>query len=52
MARQLAVPAPRAVGMNLSAIIGISVTLPQLHDISQKLKRRLAAGECRCRGDI
>jgi Lrp/AsnC family transcriptional regulator, regulator for asnA, asnC and gidA len=36
----VAVPTPRAVGMNLSAIIGISVTLPQLTEISQKLKRQ------------
>ena len=36
----VAVPTPRAVGMNLSAIIGISVTLPDLHDISQKLKQQ------------
>jgi Lrp/AsnC family transcriptional regulator for asnA, asnC and gidA len=36
----VAVPTPRAVGMNLSAIIGISVTLPQLNEISQKLKRQ------------
>jgi Lrp/AsnC family transcriptional regulator for asnA, asnC and gidA len=36
----VAVPTPRAIGMNLSAIIGISVTLPQLKEISQKLKRQ------------
>src|SRR6266567_266389 len=36
----VAVPTPRAVGMNLSAIIGISVTLPQLNDISEELKRQ------------
>lgn len=36
----VAVPTPRAVGMNLSSIIGISVTLPQLNEISQKLKRQ------------
>jgi len=36
----VAVPTPRAVGMNLSAIIGISVTLPQLKEISQKLKNQ------------
>ncbi|MGH3282106.1 MAG: Lrp/AsnC family transcriptional regulator [Trebonia sp.] len=34
----VAVPTPRAVGMNLSAIIGISVTLPKLNEISLKLK--------------
>src|SRR5215467_8767951 len=36
----VAVPTPRAVGMNLSAIIGISVELPRLHDISEELKRQ------------
>lgn len=36
----VAVPTPRAVGMNLSAIIGISVTLPQLREISEELKRQ------------
>ncbi len=36
----VAVPTPRAVGMNLSAIIGISVTLPLLNEISQKLRRQ------------
>lgn len=36
----LAVPTPRAVGMNLSAIIGISVTLPKLREISEELKRQ------------
>lgn len=34
----VAVPTPRAVGASLSAIIGISVALPQLHDTSRKLK--------------
>jgi Lrp/AsnC family transcriptional regulator, regulator for asnA, asnC and gidA len=36
----VAVPTPRAIGMNLSAIIGISVTLPRLQDISEELKRQ------------
>jgi Lrp/AsnC family transcriptional regulator for asnA, asnC and gidA len=36
----VAVPTPRAVGMNVSAIIGISVVLPRLHDISEELKRQ------------
>ena len=36
----VAVPTPRAVGMNLSAIIGFSVELPKLHDISQELKQQ------------
>ena len=36
----VAVPTPRAVGMNLSAIIGISVMLPQLREISEELKRQ------------
>ena len=36
----VAVPTPRAVGLNLSAIIGISVTLPKLKDISAELKRQ------------
>src|SRR3984893_6538893 len=36
----VAVPTPRAVGMNLSAIIGISVMLPQLRAISEELKRQ------------
>ena len=35
----VAVPTPRAVGMNLSAIIGISVTLPRLRAVSDELKR-------------
>ena len=35
----VAVPTPRAVGMNLSAIIGISVMLPRLRAISEELKR-------------
>jgi Lrp/AsnC family transcriptional regulator, regulator for asnA, asnC and gidA len=34
----VAVPTPRAAGMNLSAIIGISVTLPKLKEISEELK--------------
>ena len=36
----VAVPTPKAVGMNLSAIIGISVTLPRLREISEELKRQ------------
>ena len=36
----VAVPTPRALGMNLSAIIGISVTLPRLREISEDLKRQ------------
>ena len=36
----VAVPTPRAVGLNLSAIIGISVTLPKLKEISEELKRQ------------
>jgi Lrp/AsnC family transcriptional regulator, regulator for asnA, asnC and gidA len=40
----VAVPTPRAIGMNLSAIIGISVMLPQLGAISEELKRQR---ECR-----
>jgi Lrp/AsnC family transcriptional regulator for asnA, asnC and gidA len=36
----VAVPTPRGVGMNLSAIIGISVVLPKLRDISEELKRQ------------
>src|SRR5438045_9453189 len=36
----VAVPTPRAVGMNLSAIIGISVELPKLHDNSEELTRQ------------
>lgn len=36
----VAVPTPRAVGLNLSAIIGISVTLPKLKAISEELKRQ------------
>ncbi len=39
----VAVPTPRAVGMNLSAIIGISVTLPKLREISEELKRQKEA---------
>lgn len=36
----VAVPTPRAIGLNLSAIIGISVTLPKLKEISEELKRQ------------
>ena len=36
----VAVPTPRAVGLNLSAIIGISVNLPKLREISEELKRQ------------
>jgi Lrp/AsnC family transcriptional regulator, regulator for asnA, asnC and gidA len=36
----VAVPTPRAVGLNVSAIIGISVVLPRLHDISEELRRQ------------
>jgi Lrp/AsnC family transcriptional regulator, regulator for asnA, asnC and gidA len=36
----VAVPTPRAAGMNVSAIIGISVTLPKLREISEELKRQ------------
>lgn len=36
----VAVPTPRAVGMNLSAIIGISIVLPHLRDIADELKRQ------------
>src|ERR1700740_1999030 len=36
----VAVPTPRAVGMNLSAIIWISVMLPQLRAVSEELKRQ------------
>jgi Lrp/AsnC family transcriptional regulator for asnA, asnC and gidA len=36
----VAVPTPRAVGLTLSAIIGISVTLPKLVEISEELKRQ------------
>ena len=36
----VAVPTPRAVGMNLSAIIGVSVARPQLNEVSQNLKRQ------------
>lgn len=35
----VAVPTPRAVGMNLSAIIGISILLPNLREITHQLKR-------------
>jgi Lrp/AsnC family transcriptional regulator for asnA, asnC and gidA len=34
----VAVPTPKAAGMNMSAIIGISVTLPKLKEISEELK--------------
>jgi len=40
----VAVPTPRAVGMNLSAIIGISILLPNLREITEQLKRQR---ECR-----
>jgi Lrp/AsnC family transcriptional regulator, regulator for asnA, asnC and gidA len=33
----VAVPTPRAVGMTVSAIIGISVQLPSLHAVSERL---------------
>src|SRR4029450_9245800 len=33
----VAVPPPRAVGMTVSAIIGISVQLPSLHAVSERL---------------
>jgi Lrp/AsnC family transcriptional regulator for asnA, asnC and gidA len=33
----VAVPTPRAVGMTMSAIIGISVQLPSLHAVSERL---------------
>jgi Lrp/AsnC family transcriptional regulator, regulator for asnA, asnC and gidA len=36
----VAVPTPHAVGMNLSAIIGISVALPKLKEISEELTRQ------------
>ncbi len=36
----VAVPTPRAAGLNVSAIIGISVTLPKLKEISEELKRQ------------
>jgi Lrp/AsnC family transcriptional regulator, regulator for asnA, asnC and gidA len=36
----VAVPTPRAVGLTMSAIIGISVTLPKLREISEELKRQ------------
>jgi Lrp/AsnC family transcriptional regulator, regulator for asnA, asnC and gidA len=36
----VAVPTPRAVGMNLSAIIGISVNLPRIRAVSEDLKRQ------------
>ena len=31
----VAVPTPKGVGLNMSAIIGISVTLPKLREISE-----------------
>lgn len=34
----VAVPTPRAVGMNLSAIIGISILLPNLQEITDELR--------------
>jgi Lrp/AsnC family transcriptional regulator, regulator for asnA, asnC and gidA len=42
----IAVPTPRALGMTLSAIIGISVELPKLHDISEELKRQREVRYC------
>ena len=36
----VAVPTPRALGLTMSAIIGISVTLPKLREISEELKRQ------------
>lgn len=36
----VAVPTPQAVGMNLSAIIGISVLLPQLRQVSERLRNQ------------
>lgn len=36
----VAVPTPLAVGMNLSAIIGISAALPKLRDVSERLRRQ------------
>jgi Lrp/AsnC family transcriptional regulator for asnA, asnC and gidA len=42
----VAVPTPRAVGMNLSAIIGISVELPRLRAISAELKRQREVRYC------
>lgn len=36
----VAVPTPRAAGMTLSAIIGISIMLPHLRDIADELKRQ------------
>jgi len=35
----VAVPTPEAVGMTTSAIIGISVALPEVHDVSSRLVR-------------
>jgi Lrp/AsnC family transcriptional regulator, regulator for asnA, asnC and gidA len=36
----VAVPTPRAAGMSLSAIIGISIMLPHLREIADELKRQ------------
>jgi Lrp/AsnC family transcriptional regulator for asnA, asnC and gidA len=36
----VAVPTPKGVGLNMSAIIGISVTLPKLREISEELRRQ------------
>lgn len=36
----VAVPTPLAVGMSLSAIVGISVLLPQLRDVGEQLKQQ------------
>jgi Lrp/AsnC family transcriptional regulator for asnA, asnC and gidA len=36
----VAVPTPLAVGRNLSAIIGISVLLPELRDVGERLKQQ------------
>jgi Lrp/AsnC family transcriptional regulator for asnA, asnC and gidA len=42
----VAVPTPRAVGMNLSAIIGISILLPHMREISEQLKRQREVRYC------
>jgi Lrp/AsnC family transcriptional regulator, regulator for asnA, asnC and gidA len=42
----VAVPTPRAVGMNLSAIIGISILLPYMREISDQLKRQREVRYC------
>ena len=42
----VAVPTPRAVGMNLSAIIGISILLPHMREISDQLKRQREVRYC------